>query len=286
MGGSFFQRYEQYGRQLTKKQKQLAEYVAKNYKTAVFLSSIELGKKVGTSEATVIRLANALGYSGYLEMVKEIREYVKEEITTIDKLERFGMRLNDESTKSIVMANNIKIIKSVSSVLPDEIINKVISDIESHNKIIITGFESSAGMAEYFGYNLTRIIPNVNIVTHNHGNILNVVKNCDEDSFVIALSFPRYSKHVVQLTKMFKENGSKVFGITDSILSPIRPFSDYNVIIPVHEEYTFNLDVSVGVMTILQTIIMEYAATHHEQVEENLNVLEKYNDEYGLFYKS
>lgn len=286
MGGSFFERVDQYGNELTKKQKQLAEYVANNYKTAVFLSSIELGKKVGTSEATVIRLANALGYSGYLEMVKEIQEYVKEEITTIDKLEGFGMLLNDESTKSIVMANNIKIIESVSKILSDEIISKVLSDIDAHNKVIITGFEGSAGIAEYFGYNLTRIVPNVEIVTHNHGNIFNVVKNCDKNSFVIALSFPRYSKHIVKLAEMFKEKGAKVFGITDSILSPIKRISDYAVIIPVHGEYTFNLDVSIGVMTILQTILMEYAASHHEQVEENLNALEKYNEEYGLFYKS
>lgn len=41
---------------LSKGQKLLAEYIAENYDKAVFLTAAKLGKTVGVSESTVVRL--------------------------------------------------------------------------------------------------------------------------------------------------------------------------------------------------------------------------------------
>ena len=51
--------------ELSKKEKQIADYIIKYPKESVNPSIDELAKKVGTSEATLVRFVRKLGYEGY-----------------------------------------------------------------------------------------------------------------------------------------------------------------------------------------------------------------------------
>lgn len=281
---TFFDRFEKYNKKLSKKQYKLGEYILNNYKTAVFLSSIELGKKVDTSEATVIRLANSLGYSGYLEMVKDIQNYIRREITTLEKIENIENIDKDKTTLDEIIDNNLSIIRSLKKYIKDEEIEKVVNDIVNHDKVIVMGFETSSGIAEYIGYHLVRICPDVEIVNQKSGNLFNIVSNVDEKTFVIALSFPRYSKNVVNLAKLFKANKARVLAVTNSILSPIKEYSDYSIIIPPHDTNLYQ-DVTVGVMTIFQAVLLKYVSKNYDQVQKRLADLEEFNKGYEMFIK-
>lgn len=282
---TFFDRFEKNSKKLTKKQYSVAEYILKNYKTAVFLSSIDLGKQVGTSEATVIRLANALGYSGYLEMVKDIQDYIRREITTIDKVENIENSYKSNTTLDQIIDNNLSIVKSIKQYVSNEDISRIVKDIKKYKKIVIVGFETSSGIAEYIGYNLVRIVPDVEIVTHSSDNLFNIVSNADKNTFIIVLSFPRYSKNVVKLTKLFRKNNAKILSVTDSILSPIKKYSDHSIIIPLNNTNTLYQDVTVGIMTIFQAIFLQYVSNNREGVHKRLKELEEFNQEYEMFIK-
>lgn len=282
---TFFDRFEKNSKVLTKKQYSAAEYILKNYKTAVFLSSIDLGKQVGTSEATVIRLANALGYSGYLEMVKDIQDYIRREITTLDKVENIENSYKANTTLDQIIDNNLSIVKSIKQYVSNEDISRIAKDIKKYKKVVIVGFETSSGIAEYIGYNLVRIAPDVEIVTHSSDNLFNIVSNADKNTFIIVLSFPRYSKNVVKLTKLFRKNNAKILSITDSILSPIKKYSDYSITISLNNTNTLYQDVTVGVMTIFQAIFLQYVSNNREEVHKRLKELEEFNEGYEMFIK-
>ncbi len=146
------------------------------------------------------------------------------------------------------------------------------------------GFEGSSGSAEYLGYNLVRIAPHVEVINENHNNLVNIVKNCDEDTFVIIMSFPRYSKKIVQIAKFLKKSKANILSITDSIMSPVAEFSDYLFQIPKHDSYISNLDVAIGTLTMAQIIVMEYGVQNYEKVQKNLEKLEELNSDYDVFY--
>ncbi|MTI65629.1 MAG: MurR/RpiR family transcriptional regulator [Firmicutes bacterium] len=281
---TFFDRVAKSKDKLTKKQLKLAEFIMRNYKTAVFLSSIELGEQVDTSEATVIRLANALGYLGYTDLIKDIQSYIKEEITTIDKLENLGNIYKDKSILDEVLKNNSLMIKSLKKYIRQDDIEKITEDMSKYKRIVIVGFESSAGLAEYIGYNLVRMAQNVEVVTHNYGNIFNLINNVDDRTFVIVISFPRYSNKVVKLARLFKNKDAKTFVVTDSEMSPLIKYGDYSITIPVHDNYISNLDVSVAVITLFQGIMLQYGAINYNQVKKKLKDLEEFNKDYEMFF--
>lgn len=56
---------------MSKGQKLIAQYIIKNYDKVAFMTASKLGDTVGVSESTVVRFANALGYSGYPKLTAQ-----------------------------------------------------------------------------------------------------------------------------------------------------------------------------------------------------------------------
>ena len=67
---------------LSKGQKIIAQFILVNYDKAAFMTAAKLGETVGVSESTVVRFANALGYSGYPLLQKSLQELIKTKLTT------------------------------------------------------------------------------------------------------------------------------------------------------------------------------------------------------------
>lgn len=281
---NFFERLEKNRNKLTKKQAKLGEYILNNYKTAAFLSSIPLGEKVGISEATVIRFARRLGYEGFTDMIEDIREHVKGEITTLDKLENTERLYKNKTLFDGIVNNNLMVIKSIKKRITQDQIDHIVDIISKSKKVIVVGFESSSSIAEYAGYHLSRILENVEVINHNNINVFNIVKNIDEDTFAILLAFPRYPKYVVKIAKLVKENQGKTLCITDSIMSPINKYGDHVFVIPKGENHIPALDLSVGVITLLQTIFFQYGKENCRSLEKILRKLENFYEECESFY--
>jgi len=284
MNNSFFKRVEENRKKLTKKQGILAEYILKNYKTAAFLSSVPLGEKAGVSEATVIRFARALGYNGFIDMIKDIQEHVKNEITTIDKLESMGKIYQNKTIFDEVINNNQLIIRAIKRSITDDQIERVVKAMSQCKKIVVVGHESSSSSADYLGYHLVRIAPDVETINDINDNVLNIVKKCDNDTYSIIIAFPRYSRKTLELAKIFKDKGAQILVITDSIMAPIAEYCDDIFLIPKYDSINTNLDVSVGVLTIIQVLIMEYGSQNYKQAKENLEKTEDFNYAYSVFF--
>ena len=60
---------------LTKAEKQIAEYICENSKKVIMMTSLELGKELNVSDATVLRFSKKIGFSKY----NELKEYLAEE---------------------------------------------------------------------------------------------------------------------------------------------------------------------------------------------------------------
>ena len=72
---------------LSKGQKLIAQYILNNYDKVAFMTACKLGETVGVSESTVVRFANALGYSGYPKLQAALQELIKNKLTTVQRVE-------------------------------------------------------------------------------------------------------------------------------------------------------------------------------------------------------
>ncbi len=76
----FQKRIRDHYEQLTPGFRNLADFIMKNTLDAAFLTAVELGRVVDLDPATVVRFSQELGYSGYRELSREIKDYVRTQI--------------------------------------------------------------------------------------------------------------------------------------------------------------------------------------------------------------
>ncbi len=59
----------------------LADFILQEQLDAAFMTATEMAHRMGVDAATVVRFAQTLGYSGFRELIKEVQQVVKAELT-------------------------------------------------------------------------------------------------------------------------------------------------------------------------------------------------------------
>ena len=62
--------------------RRLADFILQQQLDVALMTATELAQQMDVDAATVVRFAQALGYNGFREMIREIRGIVKEELTS------------------------------------------------------------------------------------------------------------------------------------------------------------------------------------------------------------
>ena len=90
------------GTKLSKGQRKIAEFIEQNYDKVVFMTAARLGQVVQVSESTVVRFANALGFEGYPQLQRALKEVVRHRLTSAQRLQMSG-DLSEEELPQQVM---------------------------------------------------------------------------------------------------------------------------------------------------------------------------------------
>jgi len=77
----FKERIRKHYEELTPGFRKLANFIMDNTLDVAFLTATELSRRVGVDPATVVRFAQELEYSGFRELSREIKRYVRDRVT-------------------------------------------------------------------------------------------------------------------------------------------------------------------------------------------------------------
>src|SRR5713226_9683463 len=75
------------GRLFSPKQEVPVSFLYQNYQKVAFMTITELAKETKVSEATIVRLANLLGFDGYPSLQKVVQKLVTQELTSLERLQ-------------------------------------------------------------------------------------------------------------------------------------------------------------------------------------------------------
>jgi len=264
---------------LSKSHKKIADYILQNYDKVAFMTASTLGKNVNISESTVVRFANAIEYEGYPELQRELQETIKTKLTTVQRFE-LSKENTDMTYLTKVMMNDIDNIRNAIEQFDYELIDCVVEALIKARKVYILGLRSSSVLANYLGFYLNFILPEVLIIQESAQDVYDQLLNLSEEDVMIALSFPRYSKRTYDCVNYAIDKNAKIVGITDGINSPLFDKVDYCMV----AKYSMNtfIDSLVAPMSLLNAIITG-VSIKKEGVEKNLEKLEKIWDKYGVY---
>ena len=213
---------------LTKGQKKVAMYILRNPEEVAFLTSKKLGENAGVSEATVIRLANALGISGFSEIQNILQSWLKRKLAPSEKLEstKIGRRTD---LYEAIFENSVRDILKAREAIPPSQLEEVVDALDTARRIFVVGLRRSHGIAFLLYYNLSRIRDGITLVDPAYGLTYDGILEIGDRDVCIAVSFFRYAGETMEITKFAREKKAHIVAITDNPVSPVGRLADISL---------------------------------------------------------
>lgn len=245
------------------------------------MTAAKLGETVGVSESTVVRFANALGYSGYPLLQKSLQELIKTKLTTVQRVEMSKEYSSDFAILKKVLKADIENIKGTLDEINPSSFESVINQLLNAKKIYIVGLRSSAAIGEYLSFYLNLILDNVVLVNYGISDVFEQILKVGKDDLVIGISFPRYSKRTFELLQYAKVQGAEIVSITDSHLSPIATLSDETLI--TRSNMASFVDSLVAPLSVANALIVAVGMRKKEEITKYFDMLEEIWKEYKIY---
>jgi DNA-binding MurR/RpiR family transcriptional regulator len=203
---------------LRESERKIAEYVLANASEVVYLSITELADRTSTSEATVIRFARALDYSGYAAF----------KIALALELRAAAVRLPSElagssdaaSVKQRVLQLSIESLQDTAQLLDDDALERAIDALAVARRIEIYGVGSSAVVAHKVYATFMQIGLPAQAIVDPHWQVISASQLSAGD-VALAISKSGSSRDTVEALQHARDAGATCICITRYARSPI-----------------------------------------------------------------
>jgi DNA-binding MurR/RpiR family transcriptional regulator len=268
-------------RALSPKHRAVAEYLARNYRTAASQTAAEVGATMRTSEATVIRLARELGYGGFPELRRQLHGMIREDLTSVELLARARPRGRDRDTLGSLAQTEIAHLRALAAETSRDDFRRLVRGLLSARRVYVAGHRASAALAEFFGYTLGKVHEDVVILAAG-GVAYDAFRRVPPGAWLVAIAFPRYPRETVEVVEFSRKERITVAAVTDSVLSPIGRQAD--LVLPVRAEPTSFVDAHCAPQALLAAALVEYGLRARKRTESLLRRFERVVARRGIFH--
>jgi DNA-binding MurR/RpiR family transcriptional regulator len=221
---------------MSKRLQQVAAYILDNPKMVAFETIAVLSEKIQVPPSTLIRLASALGFSGFNELKNIVKDDFLEQTT--DYSNRIRLLRDEHSWHSgellsrFTKANRNALLHLEESTSEDDL-NRAAEMMHKAKHIFLLGNGRAHTVATYLHYALNHVDKKVFLISGAGGMYREQISNVDRGDLLIAISYTPYSSNTCQLAAEVATRGVSVLAITDSPVSPLATTSQLSFV--VHE---------------------------------------------------
>lgn len=268
----------------SKRQRAVAEFILSHPEKAAYMTASKIGACAGVSESTAVRFAAEVGFSGYHDFQKSLKESARNRLDSIQRMEIATERLGAKDILSSVLKSDAeKILVTLDQIDAAEF-DTAVETLLNAEHIYITGVRSSAALASFTGFYFNLLFDNVKLInTTGADDIFEQLLRVGKNDAVLGMSFPRYSKHTVEALEYAAKCGANVIGITDSKKSPIVKFSKCCLI--ARSDMDSFVDSLVAPLSVVNALIAAIGMKKKKEAMSTFERLEKIWAEYEVYDK-
>jgi DNA-binding MurR/RpiR family transcriptional regulator len=266
----------------SKGQKRIANYILNHYDKAAYMTASKMGQLVGVSESTVVRFAIELGFDGYPDMQKSLQELIRMKLTSVQRVEVTNSLIGEGDVLEKILLSDAEKIRRTLEEVDREAFEAAVDKIVAADKIYIIGVRSSSSLAGFLNFNFRMIFDNVKFVQTTSGSeMFEQIMSIGPNDVMIAISFPRYSKRIVNAVEYAHNAGADVISLTDSHQSPIAGVADQLLL--ARSDLVSFVDSLVAPLSIINAIIVAVSRKKMDDIRVRFDKLEKIWDEYEVY---
>ena len=210
---------------------------------------------------------------------------MRTKLTSVQRMEVTNTRIGNSEVLDKVLTSDIdKIRQSLEEIDRVAFYAAVDKIIEAKN-IYIIGVRSSSTLAGFVNYNFRMMFDNVKFIQTTSGSeMFEQIMRIGDSDVMIAISFPRYSKRIINAVEFARARGADVVALTDSEQSPIAAYADQLLI--ARSDMASFVDSLVAPLSIINAMIVALSRKKQEELTGRLHELESIWEKYDVYDKN
>jgi RpiR family carbohydrate utilization transcriptional regulator len=248
-------------------EQRVADYVLKHPDDLIYLTVTELAEKTDTSESTVVRLCQKIGYKGYQEfkimLARDLVEPANEIYAAIEP----GDSLTTIKTK--VFQANAQALRDTIEVLVDSELELAVKALAHAKRVDVYGVGGSNPLALDAYHKFLKL--GISAVALSDGDMMAMSSSLLRTGDVaLGISHTGASRDVTDALTNAKRNGATTICITHRSTSPITKVADIKLFTAA-KQTAFRSDASssrIAQLTIIDTLYVGIALSNYEQSVE------------------
>ncbi len=258
---------------LSPKAQILGNYIIQKPSKAVFMTTRELAETCNISEATVTRFVSTIGYNGYTDFIRALRDFVNTGLTLPDRADlQEGKGHGLEKFHHLVLEelNDLKYLYETIDVKKME---QVVDCIAENKFVYVTGSRLSYTFAYYLGWSLSKIRKGIRILKGSDSTTIDILSSAPDNSLVILIATTRYPNELINLSRLVRRLGHTLVVLTDSSISPVIQFASLSLVVPL-KSIPFIGNPS-NMLCVIKYIVQALASGEGESLQKHQEQLEQ-----------
>ena len=261
---------------LTRTERKPAQTLLASYPFAGLETVARFAEQAGVSSPTILRLIAKLGYTGYAEFQRKLRDELQAQLQSpLTKrpesgdgaparqpnfLERFGDAVADNIRQTL---------ESVHQSEFDAVVD-LISD--PRRPVHLLGGRFTGAVASYFYQHLHTLRPNTQLISGHESSWRNHLLDTGRRHVLVVFDIRRYQPDVIQYAEQAARRGATVVLFTDQWLSPVSGIARHMLTARVTVPSSW--DSMIGMFLIVEALIARISETMWPTVKSRVAALD------------
>lgn len=267
--------------ELTKTEKEFADYINENPHEAAFMSLREISEKSGISRPTIIEFFRNLGFSNFQEFKTSIQNFYRHHI---DSYKASTITFKKIKTLSELLDSaveiEIKSLKRMREYVNGDDLSAIAEKILKASSVYIFGPGTGFYPAHYLSQRLRRYRIDVHLIPADPQHLAEELYPMTEKDMLLVFNYYQNEKLFHRVMEWGKDTGSSVFMITEQVYPHLVNLADHVVYIN-RGDLEFKNSMALP-MTFTNLILLTVEMLGEEKIKGYLKDLEKKREKFGL----
>jgi DNA-binding MurR/RpiR family transcriptional regulator len=279
---SFRQRIEGYLPDLTKSQQRIASYLLASYDEVAFLPAADLAERLDLSEATLVRFAKAIGYSGFRDLRRSLQGLFRVRATPASRLQhKLGELASSQGhVLTKVLAMELQYLTEASQTVGTADFDRAVEILLGGQRIFVFASGPSGILADLAELRLRRLGILTIAMTESGRHLLEKLQLLQAGDAVLVAGFHHVRAEIVAVLDHARATGCRSILLTDTLGPALRDKPD--VILAARRGPVSTFHSLTVPMSILNALILAVAMARPDESLDALNRLQQLRATSGL----
>ncbi len=265
--------------QLSAAERDALRFFQENREEVLVSSAAALAAKIGTSDATVVRTAQALGYAGLDDLRRHLADELRMSLSPAARLTRTLRALNNDagSVLESIVDIHLRGLEKLKTEITQDVFDAATEILSQANRIVVFGMGPSSALADYFAIQLGRFGVESRSFAQSGVLLADDLHRLKASDVVVILAYTRVYRELESLLARVEHVGARAILLTNSLGISLSKRVD--LVLPVARGNTDWFSTHTGTLGLIEALLIGLAAKQPSQTVAELKTLNELRSE-------